>query len=319
MRALRTVVLLYMLCPVVVYAQGVGGISPRAFGYKTFREPVSNLAQGLQGIQGVQGIQGPPGATGEDGADGAPGTPGADGLPRQLQDEASDLTVRDKVNFTGAGVTCADNVGQSRTDCTIPGGVAGTTGAADNRALRSDGGGGSTVQDSALAIEDYVSVTPASDYVSAAPQGADSIISLRLNYVGTNGTSGVYGAGILINGTNVGLQADVANGRLKTWDGGGGNVPLEGGRIYYFGNPDIGNGAIRDAGNGGLEVVKGDESLYSFMRFAWTRHVPQASPPVTCGSAHTEGVSYYDSTDHDFCKCKGAVLAWVSEGAGACN
>lgn len=37
-----------------------------------------------------------------------------------IQDEASGLTQRATVNFTGAGVTCVDNAGSTRTDCTIP-------------------------------------------------------------------------------------------------------------------------------------------------------------------------------------------------------
>lgn len=38
-----------------------------------------------------------------------------------IQDEASALTQRSIVNFTGAGVSCVDNVGSTRTDCTIAG------------------------------------------------------------------------------------------------------------------------------------------------------------------------------------------------------
>lgn len=38
-----------------------------------------------------------------------------------IQDEAVALTQRTALNFTGAGVTCVDNSGQSRTDCTISG------------------------------------------------------------------------------------------------------------------------------------------------------------------------------------------------------
>jgi len=40
-----------------------------------------------------------------------------------IQDEASALTKRAILNFIGAGVTCVDNAGSTRTDCTIPGGV----------------------------------------------------------------------------------------------------------------------------------------------------------------------------------------------------
>jgi hypothetical protein len=39
-----------------------------------------------------------------------------------VMDEASALARRSTINFAGAGVTCVDNAGQLRTDCTIPGG-----------------------------------------------------------------------------------------------------------------------------------------------------------------------------------------------------
>ncbi len=52
-----------------------------------------------------------------------------------IADEGSDLTQRSKVNFTGAGVTCVDNGGSTRTDCTIPGAGSVRTG------ITVDGGG----------------------------------------------------------------------------------------------------------------------------------------------------------------------------------
>jgi hypothetical protein len=51
------------------------------------------------------------------GAQGPQGEPGAG--YGTIQDEASDLTQRAKVNFTGTGVACVDNAGATRTDCTI--------------------------------------------------------------------------------------------------------------------------------------------------------------------------------------------------------
>jgi hypothetical protein len=41
-----------------------------------------------------------------------------------IMDEAGALARRSTVNFAGAGVTCVDNAGALRTDCTIPGGTA---------------------------------------------------------------------------------------------------------------------------------------------------------------------------------------------------
>ncbi len=43
-----------------------------------------------------------------------------------LMDEAGALVRRSTLNFTGAGVTCADDVGNNRTDCVVPGGTVGT-------------------------------------------------------------------------------------------------------------------------------------------------------------------------------------------------
>lgn len=49
------------------------------------------------------------------------GSSGGSSFYQTLQDEAISLTQRATVNFTGAGVTCADNVGSNRTDCTVTG------------------------------------------------------------------------------------------------------------------------------------------------------------------------------------------------------
>ena len=43
----------------------------------------------------------------------------------RIRDENSNLTVRPFLNFTGGGVSCADNTA-GRTDCTIAAGAAGT-------------------------------------------------------------------------------------------------------------------------------------------------------------------------------------------------
>jgi hypothetical protein len=48
---------------------------------------------------------------------------GAGGGYQTIQDEAVSLTQRNTLNLTGAGVTCVDNSGATRTDCTIPGGA----------------------------------------------------------------------------------------------------------------------------------------------------------------------------------------------------
>lgn len=74
-----------------------------------------------------------------------------------VADEGSSLTARATLNFTGAGVSCVDNAGSTRTDCTISGGgggVAGPGSSTDNAVARFDGTGGATIQNSAVSISD---------------------------------------------------------------------------------------------------------------------------------------------------------------------
>lgn len=47
---------------------------------------------------------------------------GAAGGYDTIQDEGSSLTQRTTLNFIGSSITCADNAGKSRTDCTLTGG-----------------------------------------------------------------------------------------------------------------------------------------------------------------------------------------------------
>lgn len=66
-----------------------------------------------------------------------------------VQDEASNLTQRTTLNFTGTGVSCADNAGSSRTDCTINSGAASAGGVPGNVQYNS---GGSIVGASAFNV-----------------------------------------------------------------------------------------------------------------------------------------------------------------------
>ncbi|MBI4460385.1 MAG: hypothetical protein HY648_10055 [Acidobacteria bacterium] len=55
-----------------------------------------------------------------------------------VQDEGSSLTQQTTINFTGDGISCSDNAGQIRTDCTVTGG----------------GGGGDSASVNGIAAED---------------------------------------------------------------------------------------------------------------------------------------------------------------------
>jgi hypothetical protein len=140
------------------------------------------------------------------------------------------------------------------------GDVVGPASATDNAIARYDSTTGKLIQDSSIKVEDYVSTSPASDYVSITPFGADSIISTRINYVGANGSPGVYGAGILINGTSVGIQSDGT--RLKTWDGGGGNASLIIGTNLFFNGLTSSFPALRLNGTI-IEAVLADSSAFA--------------------------------------------------------
>lgn len=110
-----------------------------------------------------------------------------------VADEGIALTARPTINFIGSGVTCADNAGQSRTDCTISG-----------------GGGGSS------AFNDITSGTNASAAMvvgtgaslSASGSGtiaATTAVALTAN--GTNCSSGQFAAGVDANGNSEGCTA----------------------------------------------------------------------------------------------------------------
>ena len=60
-----------------------------------------------------------------------------------VQDEGVALTQRPALNFTGAGVSCVDNAGATRTDCTITGSASGSSpGGVANSIQWNDGAGG---------------------------------------------------------------------------------------------------------------------------------------------------------------------------------
>ncbi len=72
-----------------------------------------------------------------------------------------------------------------------------------------------------------------------------------------------------------------------------------------------------------LDLTAGSERLCAcsaaatWLCHALSRDIP-GGPPWACTTA-TEGSHFYDSTDHDFCDCKGATPAWISRGTGSCS
>lgn len=77
-------------------------------------------ADGADGADGAAGPAGPTGPTGPTGPQGPAGADGDDGVCAfsTVQDEGIDLTQRPKINFTGPNISCADDSGNARTNCT---------------------------------------------------------------------------------------------------------------------------------------------------------------------------------------------------------
>jgi hypothetical protein len=92
----------------------------------------------VNGTGGV-GATGPAGATGATGSPGSNGTNGTNGAISTIADEGSALTVRPTINFTGTGVACSDDAGNTRTNCTINTGSASI--ASTTQVLKGDNAG----------------------------------------------------------------------------------------------------------------------------------------------------------------------------------
>jgi hypothetical protein len=77
---------------------------------------------GTNGTNGSNGTNGAAGATGPNGATGTTGTAGTNGAISQIQANGTAQTVQPFLNLisgTGATVTCVNNGGATRTECTI--------------------------------------------------------------------------------------------------------------------------------------------------------------------------------------------------------
>ncbi|HVU06832.1 MAG TPA: hypothetical protein VHE10_03555, partial [Candidatus Paceibacterota bacterium] len=111
---------------------------------------------------------------------------GAGGGYATIQDEGSGLTQRTVLNFTGSGVSCADNNGSARTDCTINAGAAsagGTNGQIQFNDGLSLGGAGGLI---------YVKATGQFGVGTSTPFGALQVAtSTRPQIVISDPTAGV--------------------------------------------------------------------------------------------------------------------------------
>lgn len=121
-------------------------------GHKTFSS--SQTYTGSQYISSTTILSNGPGTSGQLYTSQGPGatpqwTTVSGGGYATVQDEGSGLTQRTTLNFTGTGVSCADNAGSTRTDCTINSGAATAGGSPGNVQYNS---GGSIVGASAFNV-----------------------------------------------------------------------------------------------------------------------------------------------------------------------
>ena len=120
-----------------------------------------------------------------------------------LQQDGDDLPQRQKLNFTGSGVSCVDNAGQLRTDCTV------------------SGGGGSVPKASATVSGTVKTDVTASDPVVYLKSSADTLLAGKVPTTrAINTTSPLSGGGALASDLTLSLPAATGsqNGYLTSAD-----------------------------------------------------------------------------------------------------
>jgi len=270
---------------------------------------------GPQGPAGAQGATGATGPAGPTGATGAAGTAGADGIPRTIQDEGVDLPLQVKINCIGAGIACSNDIANSRTNFTVTA-LSGSTGATDNRLLRSDGVDGTVAQGSDVTVSDA--------------SGGIVFLSVVGNALDI-GTSSANNLRLVANGSaRWNIQQN--DGSFQNSGGGAGMALIDNGvssatsPIYTFVS-DRGLGLARAASGDG-RLVANNVSVLGFKQsgsqntatiYGALALTPQASPPLVCGGAGSEGMIYVD-TSHALCYCNGTAWANLTPSdGGACS
>lgn len=254
--------------------------------------------------------EGVAGATGPQGPTGAAGANGADGIPRTIQDEETPLPQQVVINFAGAGVTCADSQGASRTDCTIPDGgagkIGGTVGGTADAIPVADSTGGATLKASTVRVDPsgrmifdtsaMIRCGSSTDQTYFAPTGCE----IR-NAAGTQSLD--LGVRQLMLGTPDANGGAVA-AMFRTgdaWLGGG-----DGGFCIQFSDtPGSASNRVTflcpRTGSGRMSLGTTASGVDGRLDLGVIVNTPRASPPFTC-DASVRGAVYVDTSDAD-CVC----------------
>ncbi|MCB1008456.1 MAG: hypothetical protein KDB94_06135, partial [Acidobacteria bacterium] len=159
---------------------------------------------------------------------------GGDGVGYdEIQDEATPLTKRAKVNFTGSGVSCADNAGSTRTDCTFTGGGVtdhgALTGLTDDDhtqyALLAGRSGGQSISGGTAAADNlnlYSSTADGGAAIVLDGNATTPTVTLKAGYFDSGGSlSNSY---LLLQTNDIETHLDESNGDAEWYGTGGAKV-----------------------------------------------------------------------------------------------
>lgn len=141
-----------------------------------------------------------------------------------VADEGTGLTARTTINFTGAGITCVDNSGATRTDCTVAGG-GGSSSVGSANAVQSSNGAGAFLDSGCTAVS---SVMTCSGGFQAGSSGIGILDLLEGTAPGANGVPSHHNA--YINASNSTFETHENGGTVKTYlfSGGALGTPASG-------------------------------------------------------------------------------------------
>lgn len=188
------------------------------------------------------------------------------------------------------------------TNCPAGGSIGGSTGSVDEALLRANGTGGSTVQAGAAVFLTDAGVLQFGGTSSSFPalSGSGAILQVVQADASTWTTLRTGRMQAMNSPTNPSVDVDAANGRIAVRSAG----------EYRFSSTTAATGSHDAAlSRAAAGVVKIDDAL---------RLDPISAPPVTCGSANTDGVLYFDDDSNEVCACAGGVWVGMIAG-GACS
>ncbi len=244
-----------------------------------------------------------------------------------IADEGSALTQQTTLNLIGSPITCVNNAGASRTDCTVAA-VAGPSSSTANAVATYSGTTGAILNNNSgvtiptagnVLLTGTIGLTAFDSTHATIQTGSDrnSEQSVRIVRGDQGASAGLVAHSIQLGGTGATSTTD----HMLFFDGARNELTMTGllgfaAGIAPFANADV---AVTRLSAGYLSVDDGrTQNGLGKARAAAVRLMPSASPPVTC-AAGTEGTQYYD-TSHALCVC--GASAWINltpSDGGSCS